>query len=181
MYSQVCKRCQIAEYFVREFYDVVVAKRAVLGMKRAVWNHRSTHHCLLWKSDIFTTNLTTPCYCSIFHPVYSIMHALPAIPGASKFSIHYHGSNVQILSEINVFVDQESQFVVLRIFSHLDFDCNHHTQYLLANLCVLVYIFRETILIFLEFAVAHWKWICKAFVPAESRFHSKPVSLLFWV
>ena len=69
----------------------------------------------------------------------------------------------------------------LEDFVNLDFDCNQRTQYLLAILCVLVYIFRETGLIFLGFAVAHWKWICKAFVPAESRFHSKLPFFLFWV
>ena len=36
-------------------------------------------------------------------------------------------------------MDQESQFVALKVFPHQDFDCNHHTQYLLAILCVLVY------------------------------------------
>ena len=48
------------------------------------------------------------------------------------------------------------------VFGYLDLECNHHTQYLLAMLCVLVSIFLKTGLIFLGFAVAHWKWICQA-------------------
>ena len=47
------------------------------------------------------------------------------------------------------------------VFHYLNLECNHHTQYLLAMLCVLVYIFVKSGLIFLGFAVAQWKWICK--------------------
>ena len=48
------------------------------------------------------------------------------------------------------------------VFPYLDLECNHHTQYLLAMVCVLVYIFLKSGLIFLGFALARWKWICKA-------------------
>ena len=48
------------------------------------------------------------------------------------------------------------------VFRYLDLECNHHMQYLLAMVCVLVYIFLKSGLIFLGFAVARWKWICKA-------------------
>ena len=52
--------------------------------------------------------------------------------------------NVQVLSDISLFVDQESQFLALTFFlPYLGLDCNHHTQYLLAILCVLVYIFLK--------------------------------------
>ena len=62
-------------------------------------------------------------------------------------------------------------------FGCLDLECNHHTQYLLAMLCVL-----ETGLIFLGFAVAHLKAnLHGTFFSAESRFHSKPPPFLFWV
>ena len=64
---------------------------------------------------------------------------------------------------------------------HLGLDCNHHIQCFLTILCVLVYILFNTGLTFLGLAVAHWKWFCKAFIPAESRFHSKPASFPFWV
>ena len=47
------------------------------------------------------------------------------------------------------------------VFHYLDLECNQHTQYLLAMLCVLVYIFLKSGLIFLIFAVAHWKWMWK--------------------
>ena len=43
----------------------------------------------------------------------------------------------------------------------IDLECNHHAQYLLATVCVLVYISLKSGLIFLGFEVAHWKWICK--------------------
>ena len=51
------------------------------------------------------------------------------------------------------------------VFSYLVLDWNHHTQCLLAIIFVLVYMFLKTALIFLGFAVASWKWICKAFFP----------------
>ena len=57
------------------------------------------------------------------------------------------------------------------VFHYLDLECKHHTQYLLAMVCVLVYIFLKIGLIFLGFAVAHWKWICKTpFFPLKLDF-----------
>ena len=67
------------------------------------------------------------------------------------------------------------------VFPYQYFDCKHQTPYLLAILWFLGYIFLEIGSMFFRFAVAHSKWICKAVFPAESRFHSKLPSLLFWV
>ena len=128
-----------------------------------------------------TDNLTRPCHCSIYQALYSIMHAFFSYwRGITLLKIL--SRNVQIWSEIKLFVDQDSQFLPLTFFTISIMECNHHTQYLFAMVCVLLYIFLKGCLIFLGFAVARWKWICKPrFLFVKSRFHSRPPPFLFWV
>ena len=144
-------------------------KMPVWWMMKAVWKKWSIHHCFLFKSDILTANLLTSWYYLICHAVYSNMHAFAAIPKASRFFEYIITECSYIIRNKPVHGQGEPVFRAV-VFPLLDLDCNYHTQYRLAMLCVLVYISPETGLKCFGFAVAHSKWICKAKFFAKSRF-----------
>ena len=108
---------------------------------------------VLFKSTILAANRLTTCYYLICHAVYSIMHAFSAFPKASRYFEY------TIMECLNIMRSQSARGPKVLVcspdvFYYLDLGCNGHVQNLLAILCVLVYIFLETGLMFF--------WICSS-------------------
>ena len=114
MCSQPGKRCQVAEYFLRQFWDVVASKRPMWWIKRGVRVKPLINSSLLsvevgyFNCGSYHTILFFNILCSII--IVPCMHLQP-------FQRHQDfktlSSNVQILSEIDLSLDQESQFPAL--------------------------------------------------------------------